>query len=165
MPERRQYSDEERATALSRYVQEGAAATSRALNIPTGTLCSWAFRAGVQSPIARENLERMRAAIETRQRAWEDRRAHLLDQWGGIAAVATESTLDLLEDGNVRSAKDAATVAAIATDKAQLLSGGATSRIEAVDANTAILADIERLLEERRSVATSPIQVASHSTS
>lgn len=139
MTERTAYTEEQRATALTRYVQEGAAATSKALGIPAGTIASWAHRAGVAT-MQRKNTDAIRQASEQRLIGWEDRRSRLLEQWGGIAEVATESVFDLLEEGDTRAAKDVATVAAIATDKANLLAGGTTSRV-AIDVSSHQLAE------------------------
>lgn len=157
------YSDEQRAEALGRYVQEGVAATSKALEIPAGTIASWAHRSGMQT-VHTQNLESIRAMTEARRTRWDERRANLLDQFGGIAEAAAESVFDLLEDGNTHDAKEAVTVAAIATDKAQLLAGGPTIRIEVDDVNDRLAADVRRLLEERRSLAANAVQVATHST-
>ena len=52
--------------------------------------------------------------------------------WAGVATRGAERALELLEDPKC-SALQAATVGAIGTDKANLLTGRATSRVETLD--------------------------------
>lgn len=65
-----------------------------------------------------------------RDGAWVDRVETVTNDWGALAAQAVEYTQDALARGDVNAAKASAVVAGIATDKANLLSGGVTARTE-----------------------------------
>lgn len=129
MAEHVRYSDEEIAHALAVLRANGGNAkkTSIALGIPRTTLRQWAGRA--QSETARPR----RVASSVVRRA-EDA---LASRWERIASVASEKALaaiEMLDPAALRvgQLRDLVVQAAIATDKQQLLRGGATSRVENV---------------------------------
>lgn len=158
------WTDEQKADALARYVVEGLSAAARATGIPSGTIASWASRTPGMQTLASENRERMAAALEACELKWQSHKVELVQQFAGLADAALAMAHDNVESGNVRNVKDAITSAAIAVDKAQLLSGGATGRIEHGDANGELAAEVARLVEERRSVAPGTVSLDSRRT-
>lgn len=94
--------------------------------IAIGLISRWAAADGVESP----NAERVEAATNATKLKWVERRGVIVDDLGTVAA-------ELLEKARTADARDAqafATSVAILIDKAQLVSGGATSRHEQLDA-------------------------------
>ena len=98
--------------AAVRMIAEGQSisATSRALSISRNTVCAVRDREGVS--VEQEKKELLR----------DLRRA---------SRLGVEKVLELLPE--TKSAKDAAIVTAVMVDKAQLIGGDATSRVERVD--------------------------------
>jgi hypothetical protein len=95
--------------------------------VATSTISNWAKTAGIESAGA----EQVAAAVAATKVAWTQRRGELVDALGEAAA-------ELLEKARRAPARDAQalmTAVAIGVDKAQLLSGGATSRHEQMDAD------------------------------
>ena len=132
---RTMWTEEQRASALTIYVQQGAAAASRLTGIPSGTIKSWANRTPGLQPLREETRRDLtQAAVEERTRqaslSWAERKVGLIDQLGGIAEALLDCAADMIEDERPREAKEALVGAAIAIDKCQLLSGGATGRQE-----------------------------------
>jgi transposase-like protein len=119
----RTYSPEQREEALALYVEHGPAAAASRLGIPASTVRSWAKRAGKQSPRA----DRAVAGAEAARRTWAQRRAD-------VALESGEAASELIErirgTSKAREAADWSRAFAIAVDKAQLLDGGATGRVE-----------------------------------
>lgn len=129
MAEKRTYTEEQRAEALTLYVREGVGAASRTLGIPQGTIASWAARTPSVHTATAQKRASTAAMLEERRQAWETRRLDLQEQFAAAADVALAGFFDSFEAGAFRDAKDAMTSAAIATDKANLLAGGSTSRV------------------------------------
>lgn len=96
------------------------------LDVPLSTLSRWAKAAGIDSP----NAARTAAAVEATKVAWNQRRAALVDDLGEAVA----ELLQKARTANAREAQAFMTAVAIGVDKAQLLSGGVTSRHEQLDA-------------------------------
>lgn len=127
---RRTYTPEQKAEALALYAEIGGAEAARRTGISKGTLQSWAHRAGVHS-VATERTE---AAVKAMQAQWAERRAVMIDEIGAVAHMALMRAEQCItrENPSGRDAKDFATTMAILIDKAQLLTGDATSRHETV---------------------------------
>lgn len=123
---RSKWSDEQREKALELCREHGPRHAARETGIPFGTISGWAKDAGVAS-----DATRTQAATEVRQARWAERRAGLTDLLGQAAQELVEKAR---KSEDLRAAKDAMLAAAIAVDKAQLLSGGVTSRHEQLDA-------------------------------
>lgn len=129
------WSNDQKADALD-MLRNGdtLADTHRATGIPKQTISRWATRAGIDVVRPRQNIERAQQANENR---WAELRETVANEAGGTArrilAIIT-AALDAgeLEVKSVHQAKDAATTMAILADKAQLLTGEATSRHEHV---------------------------------
>lgn len=104
----------------------GTRETERRTGVPKQTLSRWAKTAGINADLA----ARTEAAAASTKLAWAQRRALLVDELGNATVQLLEKTL-AAEDG--RDARGWATALAILVDKAQLLSGAATSRHEVFD--------------------------------
>lgn len=116
------YSDETREQALAKIRDRMSLRTIEAeLGVPRSTLSRWAQAAGITIDAAQ-----VEAATNATKIAWAQRKTALVDRLGEVAA-------ELLEKARDTSGKDAqafVTSVAICVDKAQLLSGGVTSRHE-----------------------------------
>lgn len=166
MSERRAYTDDERTAALAMYAEAGPTAVEAELGIPKATVASWARRAGVHTVRA----ENARARNEARSADLEQRRLDLaLGLFDDIAALRSQlfapcvvrkpmsvgiergvteiEIIDIeLDQPTFAEQTKIMTSVGIAVDKAQLLTGQATSRIEttggaSIDDEVAALAD------------------------
>lgn len=118
----RTYTTAEREHALDLYAKDGPAAAARATAIPPGTIRSWAKRSGAQ-PLRDEQT---RAASAAARLTWEQRRAELTVRLGEVAA----GLLERAAAGEAQEAKALMTACAIGIDKAELLAGHATARLD-----------------------------------
>lgn len=122
----RKWTQEQRETALAIYREHGPRAAAERTAIPLSTIGTWARAAGLSfNPERTENANRAKAL------RWEERRRDLTDALGDAAAQLLTKAL-AADDG--RAAQAFMTAAAIGVDKAQLLSGGVTTRHEVLDA-------------------------------
>jgi len=123
---KRSYTDADREAARVAWEQAGRSprGAARATGIPLATIHGWAvgWESPTPAPLAPpEVYEAVFADIRTQKKgeviaaAWD------------LASAAFQRAKEALPDA---SARDAATVAGIAIDKAQLLSGDATERTE-----------------------------------
>lgn len=104
----------------------GVNETARRLEVPVGTVASWAHRGHVVSPDAAV----MAKATAAKQVAWAERRIALGERLGQIAAMAAEKVAERVEAGTTAGVRDLAGAMALFVDKAQLLTGSATARAE-----------------------------------
>jgi transposase-like protein len=143
---RRSYTAAEKAEALELYRTDGPTIVEERLGIPKGTIAAWAARTGTQTVC----IETTAARVVAKRLKWEERRADLADDIGNLARIALERATRLAEEGNTREAKDLATTMAIAVDKAQLLTGAATSRSEHITSDIdAAVVELEKELALR----------------
>jgi hypothetical protein len=157
---RRAYTPEQRTQALELYRTDGPTKASEATGIPKGTIAAWAHDEGVQTDCLAKTANATRAAALR----WEERRTELAHRMGEIASKALERVDHAIEGqdpfgGDLyvpgafgqptlihpSDAKALATTCAILVDKAQLLTGAATSRHEHT---SGLDAEIERLTRE-----------------
>lgn len=96
--------------------------------VSLGVLSKWAKDAEIEPA----NAAQTEAAANATRIKWTERRGALTDRLGAVI----EQLLDRVEDPatSARGARDLAWSAAVFIDKAQLLSGGVTSRHEQLDA-------------------------------
>jgi transposase-like protein len=129
------YTDDQRAEAVDLYLQHGLADTHHRTGIPRATLRLWLQKAGHDpADVAVHTGQKTQAANQATRERWETLRLTMADRSGDIASKLLEIVADNLDELKPRNAGDAkhlATAAAILIDKAQLLTGGATSRPEA----------------------------------
>lgn len=120
----RKYTDTQRDDALALYVEHGACEAARRTGIPQKTISSWAARAGVQSDAPAKTADATAAAAMK----WAQRRVDLADELGRVSAVLAAAAEAAAQRDDGRSAQAFMTGAAIGVDKAELLTGRATSR-------------------------------------
>lgn len=121
------WSAEHREQALA-LLRDGAGVreVERRTGVPRSTLSAWAQAAGVQVAGA----EQTAAATNGARIRWAHRRAEIADRMGDLIV----GLLDGIETTEApRDKKDLAVTAAVLVEKAQLVSGGATSRGEVLD--------------------------------
>jgi transcriptional regulator with XRE-family HTH domain len=100
------------------------------LGVSVASLSRWAKAAGITPERAAQTAAAAVAAGEAHRRKWAERKADLVDELGAVAA----ELLDKARAAGARDAQAFMTAVAIGVDKAQLLSGGVTSRHEQLDA-------------------------------
>lgn len=148
---RRSYTDEQRAEALALYAEHGSAVAAERTGIPSGTVQSWAHRAGVATACTQERLalaESAMATLEQRKATLasdlmgdiERLRAQLFAPCterkvvtlaGGAAMPSTWDIVDVeLDQPSFTDQRACMTSIAIAVDKVQILTGAATERID-----------------------------------
>lgn len=156
---RASYTPEDRTHALALYVQYGAAQTEERTGIPAQTIRKWASREGM-SRLAHARKNEQLGVVGVVRSAWEERRVTLVHRLGEAAELALNATIEKIkgvpaEDEipavlpDLKAAKDAALTCAILIDKAQLLSGGATSRNEVTDPKERALAAVTSIEAKR----------------
>jgi hypothetical protein len=121
----RTHTPAERATALELYREHGGAEASRRTGIASATIRQWAKRSGVT--IARATAAR--ANIDAARLTWAQRRSQLTVKSGEVA----DELLSQIRGAKGREARDFAAAYAFVVDRAQLLDGAATQRIESSD--------------------------------
>lgn len=126
MPKPSNWTREQKAEALALHRDHGPAEAARRTGIPKPTIASWARRAGVHSD-ATDGAERTRVARRAAEEAWATRRARLADKMGQLAETLADRAFDADES---RDAKQLVEAAEKAGGMAQLLTGGATGRVE-----------------------------------
>lgn len=152
MSPERKWTDAERTEAVRVFAEAGGPAAEEATGIPSATIRSWIHRSAVSGEAAVETVADatgVEVISDGPLRPWAERRGPLVHRLGQAAEQAVEATLDAVRVGRGRDARDLAVAAGILIDKAELLSGGATSRQESTSLNvTATRAEIERLRAE-----------------
>ncbi len=123
----RAYTDEEKKEALALRRTHGPAEASRRTGIKCATIRSWAHRSAED---ASEGAEQTRAATEAARLSWAQRRAELTDETGAVAAAILDRIKVSRRSSDARALSQAFSVL---IDRAQLLDGGATSRVEVSD--------------------------------
>jgi len=119
----RRYDDAEREEALRLYVELGPAEAARRTGIPAGTVRSWAVRSGATG----DRTAKATASVEAARLSWAQRRAEIKTRAGEAAAGFLERAIGAEGTRDVRNLMGGF---AVAVDKAQLLDGEATERVE-----------------------------------
>ncbi len=119
----RKHTPQQREQALALYVEHGPAEASRRCGVPSATIRGWAMRAGMSSPRA----EQAKAGAQAAKLTWAQRRAEVAL---GSGEAAAELLTRIRKTTKPREAADWSRAFAICVDKAQLLDGGATGRVE-----------------------------------
>lgn len=120
------YTDDERSKALDLAARVGVGEAARQTGIPKGTIGSWAHRGG--TTMAPEEKIKLVAVAKM---AWAERRAGLADELGLAGEKAVALLLERIESGSIGN-RDLVAAVATLIDRAQLLGGDATARIELV---------------------------------
>lgn len=127
------YTEDQKTHAVDLYTQVGATAAAEETGISSRTIIRWANAAGVVAQANREKTAEARAvAAERVTQDWADFRSREATAAGNTAnrvrsRIMEEVTLDDLDASAVRQL---AVAYGILVDKAELLSGQATERIE-----------------------------------
>lgn len=125
----------EKEAAITAYVSCGnLAQAQQAAKREDGTIPGkttikrWTVDAGHDlDEIVGRATDKTQQATRASQMRWQDRRSEMLDDIGFVADEALTQTAFFIAVGNPKNAKDAATCMAILIDKAQVLSGDASS--------------------------------------
>jgi uncharacterized alpha-E superfamily protein len=137
------YDDTQRQQALDAYQEHGPAEAERRTGIPRKTIASWARRSGTQMDATAP--ARLQLAAEIAALNADQKRARLASaMWDKLA-----DALERLGPNALANAQESRLIAVLA-EKAQLLSGGATSR-DQLDVSTpqARLALVQDLTSKR----------------
>lgn len=160
--ERGRWSDEVRERALEMYEALGPTAAARALGEDgpgKSLITKWAKAEGV---VTRRN-QRTAEATAAAQASWKHRRAQLADRFGDASAEALEASRGAIATGRANDARGFMIAAAVATDKADILSGIAAQPIHVnliVDPNEAFAA-LEQILAANDAARAGAIDVQS----
>lgn len=159
MPEPNVYTDEQIAAACEVFENGGTYAEAAAVSggPSEGTVAYWARTKGWVRPDDSDRLAEAQAR-SARARAqgqvrWAERRVQEADAAGVSAAVARQKIVDALHAGDDKLIRATAIAYGILIDKAQLLTGGATSRFEVDgrDARAGALTVFDELAARRKS--------------
>lgn len=140
---KRVYTDDQKATALAGYLEDGTAATAKALDIPPRTIRYWAGEAG----LAAAKREQTEAASEALAADIADKRAGIRDLF--LEAALHHANRSLA--AGPRDAQALATASAIFIDKFRLEMGEATQVHESRSDGAAdkVKATVDELSERR----------------
>lgn len=122
------YSPQERTEAIDLYVSRGGKYAEAETGIKANTIRQWAKRAGRQLSLERrgELTEQQNVASEE----WATRRIRLANRFGEVAEQALEAASTSISEEYSQDASAYAATSARLAEKAQLLSGAATARLE-----------------------------------
>lgn len=119
----RSFTAAQRVEALRLYREVGPAQAGRQTGIPAGTIRQWAHREG----LADSRHATAQARIKAARLTWQQRRAEVAMRAGDAAALFVE---DAIASAKPRDRRDLMASVKMAAESAQLLSGGATERVE-----------------------------------
>lgn len=125
----RRWSDEDKTTALD-MLRDGVGTreVSRRTGVSSSCLSRWAKAAGIVVDRAAQTTE----ATEATKLKWAQRRDLLVDRFGEVAQQLLDRAV--ADDTDPGDTRHLIWSAAVSVDKAQVLSGGVTSRHEILDA-------------------------------
>jgi transposase-like protein len=123
--QRTSYTPEQKAAALALLAQVGKAEAARRTGIPAGTIAAWGSRTGVSAPTP----EALRPVVEARQLAWAERKVALASKLGDAADLAVAELTARIQTKTIGD-RELITALTALVDRAQLLTGEATSRPE-----------------------------------
>lgn len=132
----RPYPEALRAEVIAYASEHGVTSSAVKYGVGKATVSSWCKAAGVGTVRNAQTA----AATEAAALHWEERRAGMVHRMGATAELALAAVDTALRSKDARTAKDSALTMAILVDKAQLLSGGSTSRAEMRDTREEVIA-------------------------
>lgn len=139
---------ETRAEALRLYPKHGTTETSRRTGVPKRTIIGWAKDAGLITHADEQKTAEARAHNAERvQAAWGEYRETEAKHAGTTAATARHALEAAIEAKDPQLIRALAISYGVMIDKAELLSGRATSRIETW-AETELDTELRRLIEQ-----------------
>lgn len=168
---------DQRAEAIALAAEVGPNEAARRLGVNPATLRSWIFRASSGAERAVAGFRRARRpssppspalgvpvavehapavvvdAVPVRRRSWPERAAEERHELAEVQDEALLATHEALVDRHARDAQHFATTYGILTDKAQLLGGGPTQRIESDSRTLVVHLSEEELATKAAAVA------------
>ncbi len=145
------FTDDEKTHALALLETQTYTQVAETIGISERTLHNWAKTAGLIEPVTeveQKTRAARAAAAERVSRTWADFREQEALSAGALAARIRGEIRDRVEAGGEgKDLRDLAVTYGILVDKAELLSGQATSRIE-VWAETELDQELRRLVAE-----------------
>lgn len=141
--QRQRWTPEQKADALRLLAEHGKAEAARRTGIPAGTIASWGVRCHVAAPTP----EALRPVVEARQIAWAHRKLDFGERLATLAGKAADALEERLDNRVATGIRDHAATIALLVDKAQLLTGGATSRDEVVQRTPEAEQELAQVLE------------------
>lgn len=125
------YTVEQKAQVIEIWPNNGTAETARVTGVHERTIIRWVTEAGLMSEDRREKTADMRAAgAEQVARSWADFRSQEALAAGAAANRMRREVLEASEEKNANLLKARIIAYGIFIDKAELLSGQATQRIQ-----------------------------------
>jgi transposase-like protein len=150
--QRRTYTDAERNEALALYLEVGAAEAARRLGFAAGTIRQWAHRAGMTDT----RHAAAKAGVAAARLTWAQRRAAITVRFGDAAASFLEKAIG---EKSARNSRDLMASADMAVKNAQLLSDGATGRVELTEPERRKrVQELRNELAERREANSAKVQ-------
>ena len=143
------YTDKQRAAAVALYDEHGTAETAKRTGITPRTIRRWAKDAGHVSEDNTKKTTKARAVGAQRvAEAWGTFREAEASGAGTTATQVRDAIVAAVDHGKrTREARDLAVVYGILIDKAELLSGNATQRVQ-VWAESEVDAELRAMLAE-----------------
>lgn len=141
------YPEAAKQEALRLLAEVGPHEASRRTGIPIGTIASWGHRHAVKAPPV-ASVERMVAGAQVE---WARRKVQLGERLGGLAEDIAARIQQRIDVDKVTGVRDLAATMAVVIDRAQLLTGGATSRSEVVERTPESEAELAKVLQLVRS--------------
>lgn len=142
------YTDEQKHQVLTLWPELGTAETERTTGVPARTLLRWVNDAGLMTHANQEKTSEARAASAERvTNAWGDFRAQEALAAGAAANRMRREALEASTERNATLLKARVVAYGIFIDKAELLSGQATQRIQ-VWAESEIDRDLREAMAE-----------------
>lgn len=135
--QRRRYSPDVKARAIELATTIGVPEAEAQTGVPRGTIGSWLTRAGLTNATDDAAANARRQAIAVARETWTQRRAELGNRMGEVAAETLEALSVKVAASRSREARELAGALAVLVDKAQLLAGDATARVEQVGTTAA----------------------------
>ena len=146
------YTEEDRANAVAVWKEHGTAEAERRTGITGRTITRWAKAAGEMSQDMTQKTSTARAhAAEKVALQWGDYRSGEAAQAGAAAAHIRRQVIEASDEGNHLLLRARSISYGILIDKAELLSGNATERIEGW-AESELDRDLKSLVNEMEEV-------------
>lgn len=141
--QRMRYPEALKQEALRLLAEHGVAEASRQTGIPAGTIASWGSRLGVKAP----SVEQIAVLNAATAELWQKRKLAMGERLGAVAEKMLQRIDERINDDRTAGVRDLAASMAVLIDRAQLLTGGATTRAEVVERTPEAEAEVAKVLE------------------
>jgi hypothetical protein len=136
---------ERRARAIELAKHHGVTEAANRTGLDKSTISRWCTSAGISTV----GNEQTRNATLAAAQAWETRRQELAHDIGRVAQKALRKAENAVDGEQASDSRAYATTMAILIDKAQLLTGGATTRSEHSEPRQRAKERLDELTERR----------------